>query len=154
MPMNRSIILKAEMMSKTNVFKSKKFVADQDEASELDLRNNCLVFYAAWSVFWQRTDSGNMIVLAKRYGEEDLVEMFQLESTKFPLPVGCGLVTICGEQTSFNNVCVLFQYSKASTELDTLLDYEGDLNDFAGAVILSKKDGQAINNIIDTVDAS
>ena len=142
------------MMSKTNVFKPKKFVADQDEASELDLRNNCLVFYAAWSVFWQRTESGNMIVLAKRCGEEDLIEMFQLESIKFSLPVGCGLVTICGEQTSFNNVCVLFQYSDSATDLDALLAFEDDLNDFAGAVILSKKDGQSINDIIDTVDAS
>lgn len=141
------------MSQPKTVFKLKTFVTDQEKASELDLCNNCLLFYAAWQVFWQRSESENLIVLAKREHEGALVEMFQIESAKVQLPIGCGLVTICGEKSGPNNVCVFFRYSEVATDFESLLTYDGEMSDFVGVVMLSKKVGLAINDIIESVDA-
>ncbi len=96
-----------------------------------------------------RTESENLIVSAKRADKETLLELFRIESIKMQLPIGCGLATICGEHSDYNNVCVLFRYSDESRDFDSLLKYKGEMSDFAGAVILSKKNGHTINEILE-----
>jgi hypothetical protein len=140
-------------MLQNPTFTPTQFIVDQDQAAKVKLHNNCLIFHASNIVFWKRSQSGNLQVLATRSSSDDAIELFQVASDRCVLPIGCGLVTICGEKTDFNNACALFQFSEDDSDYRELLEFDGEHNNFVGLILFSPAIGETVNDIIDQTDA-